>query len=437
MTTHERGPGQSQAATQATSATGSRRNGLPIVAAIGLLALLDASYVLNAMDRQVFPVLVPPIRDYFGFSLAQGGLLSTVFTLGIGLAGLPAGYLIDRYTRKNVILVGIFVFSGFTLAQAFSFGLSDMAFYRVLSGVGEGVQNAALFATLGAYFQRRRALALGTLNFCYGLGSFLGPLFGVYLLQVGDTWRMPFYIYAAIGLALLIAIAVTVPRKFTERDPSQVHTGGREERASAGAPSRVLFNRNVIACAVAAAVIGFSMYSYLGLYPSFLEGQLGFSGGQAGFALSMFGIGAMLGIPAGLIGDRYNQRWLIIGSIAAAIIVGYLIFNWATSPAWHAFLSFLEGAFASGFLYTNVYSLIQRSVPGSAVGRASGVFVSALYLPATISGYVFGYFEGVIGWGGAADVQLVAIPVIGIIAMLFLDYTRVRRPIRAQTGGAT
>lgn len=381
------------------------------------------------MDRQVFPVLVPPIRDYFGFSLAEGGLLSTVFTLGVGLAGFPAGYFIDRYSRKSVIQAGILIFSGFTLAQAFAFGLADMTFYRVLSGVGEGVQNAALFATLGAYFQRRRALALGTLNFSFGLGAFLGPLFGAYLLQVGGTWRMPFYVYAGIGFLFLAIIAATVPKHFTERE-SGVEARQAKEPAT---EKHALFNRNVAACAIAAGIIGFSMYSYIGLYPSFLQGQLGFSSSQASLALSMFGIGAMMGIPAGLLGDRYNQRWLIIGSIGAAMLTGYLIFNWATSPAWHIGLSFVEGAFASGFLYTNVYSLIQRSVPGNAVGRASGVFVSALYLPSAVSGYVFGYLEGIAGWGVAAVIQLVAIPVVGIIAMLFLDYSQVRRPHPGQT----
>lgn len=405
---------------------------LSLVAAFALLVLLDASYVLNAMDRQVFPVLVPPIREYFGFSVAEGGLLATVFTLGIGLAGLPAGYFIDRYSRKNVIQAGIFIFSGFTLAQAFSFGLADMTLYRVVSGVGEGVQNAALFATLGAYFQRRRALALGTLNFSYGLGAFLGPLFGVYLLQVGGTWRMPFYVYGGIGFMFMAIIALAVPRGFTERQPeAQVGEGG--ERVSGKEPRAALFNRNVGACAVAAGVIGFSMYSYLGLYPTFLQAELGFSGSQAGLALSMFGIGALLGIPAGFLGDKYNQRWLIIGSIAAAMLSMFLIFNWASSLASHIALSFLVGTFASGFLYTNVYSLIQRSAHGNAVGRASGVFVTALYLPATISGYVFGYLQGVIGWGGAAVVQLVVIPTFGIIAMLLLDYSQVRRPSRRQT----
>src|SRR5665647_976866 len=73
--------------------------------ALVTLVVLGASYVLNAMDRQMFPVLLPDIRQEYGFSLAQGGLLATIFTLGIGFAGVPTGYLLDRMSRRGVILL--------------------------------------------------------------------------------------------------------------------------------------------------------------------------------------------------------------------------------------------------------------------------------------------------------------------------------------------
>lgn len=388
---------------------------------IALLVLLDVSYVLNAMDRQVFPVLVPAIRTDFGFSLGQAGLLASIFTLGVGLAGIPAGYLIDKYRRKNVILIGIAVFSVFTVLQAFAVSFGDMFVYRVLSGVGEGVQNAALFAALGAYYHRRRGLALGTLNFSYGLGGFIGPLAGAYLLTSTGTWQTPMWVYGGIGFLLLAIIAVAVPRGFTEVDTEQAAPG---EHASIAR----LMNRNVIACAVAALIIGFCMYSYISLYPSFLKDELGFTTNQAGLAASMFGIGALVGIPAGWLGDRFNQRGVIIGALLGSMLIGGLLFNLHTGPGPQSALSFLEGAFASGFLYTNTYALIQRSAPAETVGRASGVFVTALYIPAAVSGYVFAALQGALGWGGAADIQLVALPVIGIIAMLALDYDKVRHP---------
>ncbi|MEV8308260.1 MFS transporter [Streptomyces flavidovirens] len=83
--------------------------------AIGF-AVLCASYMLNAMNRQLFYPLLPDIRAELGFSLEQGGLLATGFTLGLALAGLPTGYLADRLSRKAIILVSVLVYSLGTLA---------------------------------------------------------------------------------------------------------------------------------------------------------------------------------------------------------------------------------------------------------------------------------------------------------------------------------
>ena len=62
-----------------------------------------ASYVVNAMDRQLFPLLASDVRREYGFSLAGIGLLSTIFTLGMALAGLPTGLLLARFSRNAVL----------------------------------------------------------------------------------------------------------------------------------------------------------------------------------------------------------------------------------------------------------------------------------------------------------------------------------------------
>ena len=55
--------------------------------AIAMYAVLLGSYAINAMDRQLFPVLAPDVRRDYHFTLANAGLLSTIFTLGMAVAG--------------------------------------------------------------------------------------------------------------------------------------------------------------------------------------------------------------------------------------------------------------------------------------------------------------------------------------------------------------
>ncbi len=399
-----------------------REGGARLTTAVALtsLVLVAGSYVVNAMDRQVFPVLLPDISKEFSFTLAQGGLLATIFTLGIGIAGVPTGYLLDRLSRKAVMLIGIGIYSVFTILTAFAGGFGDMFAYRTLSGVGEAMQNAALFSAVGAYFFANRAMALGSLNFAYGAGGFLGPLFGA-KMDIAAGWRTPFYVYGGIGLVFVAAIAVFIRKRFTEQVEGSTSTG---EIRSFEHVFPNLYNRNIILLSVTAAVVGLAMYGYLGLYPTYLQNVLHFSKLQAGTAASMFGLGALVGLPAGYLGDKLNQRWVLIGALLAGCVVGYLIFNGPTTVGAQYVLSFCEGAIGSGFCFVNVYSAMQRSVRPMMIGRASGIFITFLYVPSSIAGYLFAELVKTMSWGGAGLVQLSLVPLIGVAAMSFVDTRR-------------
>jgi MFS family permease len=389
-----------------------------------MLVIIGMTYAVNAMDRSVFPVLLPNVNKEFGFSLEQGGFLATIFTLGIGLSGIPAGYLLDRYSRLNVILVGVAIYSVLTLLSAFSFNFYDMAIYRMLSGIGEGMQNAALFTAVGAYFAANRAAAVGSMNFAYGAGSFIGPTLAAYILVWTNNWRAPLITYGLLGLAVLVLARLTVSLSFTEK--SNEMSGAVATPQDALIPHGVL-NRNVVICAISAVVLGVSGYGFLGLYPTFLRTELGFTVPQAGFAASLYGLGALLGIPAGYIADRISQRWIAIVSLFAMSVNSYVMFHGATSVLAQDILAFISGVVGSGVVFVNTYALIQRCVRPEFIGRASGVMVTCLYLPASLAGYLFASLRVNYGWGNAALLQLCLVPMAALVAMFFLNTKAVRQ----------
>jgi len=141
-----------------------------------MFGVLLASYAINAMDRQLFPLLVPEVRRQYGFSLAGVGFLSTIFTLGMALAGLPTGYLLVRFSRKTVMQVGIALFSAGTLLTVIARGFSDMLIYRAATGIGEAMQLTVLLAVAVNYFSNHRAAALGSVNFTNFLQCLGGAL---------------------------------------------------------------------------------------------------------------------------------------------------------------------------------------------------------------------------------------------------------------------
>ncbi|PNG21948.1 MFS transporter [Streptomyces cahuitamycinicus] len=393
---------------------------------IGLgFLLIVLSYMVNAMDRQVFPPLLPNIREEYGFSLEQGGLLATNFTLGMALAGLPAGYLLDRFRRKTVLIASIVIYSLGTMATPLATGFADMTLYRVVSGFGEGMQSAAIFAAMGAFFAHRRGLAFGVIGVGYSVGVFIAPLIGVELMSMHGTWHSPFYLFGTAGLLIAAASLFLVKAGLTETSVEKTVSTRTYEYMPVSA-----YNRNTIALTVHAVVSGVAIYGFLGLYPTYLISSLNYSPEQAALAMSLLGFGGMTAILGGWLGDRVNQRNLLILSLLAVSVISVCIYETRATVGVQCVFAFLMGAFGLGFIYPNTNSAIQRAVRPTQIGRASGLFVTGYYGPAAFSGLLFATLVEAFGWSRAGLLQVTFLPLLGVVALAFVRPAQFNNAVR-------
>ncbi len=392
--------------------------------AVAAIAVLIASYCVNAMDRTLFPLMLTDVRREYGFGLPQGGLLSTVFTLGMTLAGIPTGYLMSRYQRKTVIQVGIFIYSAATVITVIATGFVDMLVYRAITGIGEAMQLTALLAVFSSYFSRNRATGVGLLNYAYAGGAAIGPWLGARLLVDYGTWRAPMIIFGVIGLAMMVVIAAVVR-------PSLSEAKGEETANATTGGAASLNNRNTIVLAALSVLFGLSLYGYLGMYPTFLREQLHYAPADAGRVMSTYGLGVLVSLFTGWLGDRFSPRPVLTLSFLVASAVAALLFNGPTDFAIQAALSFVLGATFSGTIFVNLAACHVKSVASHLAGRASGLFVTCVYGSATVAGYVIGWIAGLSGWTVAGNLQLVALCLAGAIIALLLRPQGMSRRIAA------
>lgn len=363
-----------------------------------VFGVLLASYVVNAMDRQLFPLMAPEVRRQYGFSLAGIGLLSTVFTLGMAVAGAPTGFLLARFSRKAVLQTGIALFSAGTALTVVSRGFTDMLLYRAVTGIGEAMQLTVLLAIAASYFPGHRAAAVGAVNCAFAIGAIAGPVLGGALLGAYGKWQVPMVVFGMLGFLVMAVIAVSV-------DPSSTaHESVATARASGGAPT--LGNRNTILLTVMSLLGGLVIYGYLGMYPTFLREGLGYSPAAAGSVMGLYGLGALASIAGGWIGDRGSPRLVLCATFVAAAALGYLLFNGAAAYYWQASLSFAWGVMVSGVIYVNLAGYHVKAVRRDLAGRASGLFVTSLYLSAAVAGYLMGWIANRAGWADAGTLQI-------------------------------
>ena len=404
----------------------------PAAIAVGF-AVLCVSYLLNAMDRQVFYPLLPRIREEFTFSLEQSGLLATGFTLGLALTGIPASYLVDRLSRRSILVVSIVVYSLGTLAIPLASGFVDMVVYRVISGIGEGVQTTVLYTVVGSFFFHRRALAAGVVGVTFGIGVFLGPLLGNAFATTWGDWRAPFVAFGLSGLAMALLARFVVPSQLTEAVTAAAPDS--EPADYTNVPTRVV-NVNSVALATASTVTGLMFYGFLGLYPTYLAEELGFNPGQIALAAALVGFGALTALIAGWLGDLVSQPLLLAVGFLGASATSYAIYHIASTPAVQYVLAFCMGAFASGVLFTNCTTALQRAVRPESVSRAAGMFVLSFYAASVFSGLLFARLVAAVGWNGAALWQLTLLPLAGVAAVACVRSKRMVLPTHRRSSAS-
>jgi DHA1 family inner membrane transport protein len=402
-----------QAGAPAGVAETPRVSGLGI--AVAGIVILICSYCVNAMDRTLFPLMLTDVRREYGFALPQAGLLSTIFTLGMTLAGIPTGYLMSRYSRKTVVQVGILIFSVATILTVVAVGFADMLVYRAITGIGEAMQLTALLAVFSSYFSRYRAAGVGILNYAYAGGAAIGPALGAALLVDYGTWRAPMIAFGLIGFVMMVSIAALVRPGLSETNTAKLP----QATAIAGG-SGTLRNRNSSVLVFLSIIFGLALYGYLGMYPTFLREQLHYAPGDAGRVMSIYGLGVLVSVLSGWLGDRFSPRLVLGTGFLIAGAVAALLFNGPTDFAAQAVFSLALGVVFSGTIFVNLAACHLKSVSADRAGAAAGLFVTSLYGAATTAGYVIGWIAGVFGWTVAGDVQLVLLCFCGAIVSLAL-----------------
>ena len=142
----------------------------------GVLLSICMCHLLHDGLADVLYVFLPLWKTTFVLSHAQVGLLVTLYCGTLAAFQIPAGILAERTGERRVLVIGTTVAGlGFVLL-ARAGGITGLAAFLVVAGLGSGVQHP-LGASLvsRAWGSDGRRAAIGTYNFAGDLGKVLFP----------------------------------------------------------------------------------------------------------------------------------------------------------------------------------------------------------------------------------------------------------------------
>jgi MFS transporter, Spinster family, sphingosine-1-phosphate transporter len=283
------------------------------------LIVLTALNLLNYADRNVLFAVQPLVQDEFHLSNAQIGYLTSAF-LGFYMLAAPfVGPLADRYSRKKIIVLGALFWSGLTLLTAVTHTYTELLIRHTLVGIGE-----ATFVTIAPTFvadlfaEKVRGRILGVFYLAIPVGSAAGYLLGGYLAP-HHGWRFPFYIAAAPGFLLAVAVLFL-------NEPERGQFDSVKDTPERGTVLGLARNPAFLTSTLGMAAMTYSLGGIQVWMPKFLFSARGYTLEAANFAFGIIIVvdGIVAALAGGWLGDyllpRIKSSYYLVS--AASMLLG-------------------------------------------------------------------------------------------------------------------
>ena len=372
-------------------------------------------------------------EDVFGAPRAQINLIETCLTVSTNLLSPVAGILIDRWSIRHLMIIGmvamglglLILSQAGTLFQVWVVWASLIPLGVLLIGA---IPSAAL---VSRWFIRRRGLALGLTATGSSLGGFLVPPLMTWLFLDWD-WRTGLQVGACICFAV-IPIFFWLLRN----EPADMGLSGEPNEVSADSPkqtaetitadasdwgiprllrSQIFWLQMIVSGSLLAVTLG--MLANLSLHAK----DLGVTGQSTAVLYSIIAICSFSGKAlTGYLMDRFGiQRcgYLICAFLSSGLMILLSVQNYS---------GLVAGAFVMGLGYGGVVPLWTnmpaRTFGAGSVGRALGV-MNPLHIPITatsapLAGYISdttGSYDGVFWmYGGCCALAAIGLTIMGSV----------------------
>jgi MFS transporter, FSR family, fosmidomycin resistance protein len=371
-----------QAPAAAASASTASANGTTFA----VILSLSFCHLLNDMMQSLVPALYPILKDSYGLSFGQVGMITLAFQCTASMLQPVVGFYTDKKPQPYSLVVGM----GFTLVGLLLMSRADsypmILLAAALIGMGSSVfhPEASRVARMAA--GGRYGLAQSLFQVGGNMGSAAGPLLAAFIVVPRGQHSIVWFSGAAlIAMTVLFQVGGWYGRRRAMQKPAA--------RGKAAATAPVLPRARVIAAVAVLVALLFSKNVYsasLGSYFTFyLITKFGVTVQTAQFYLFAFLVGIVAGtIAGGAVGDRIGRipvMWFsILGALPFALMLPYASLLW-TGVLAVAVAMIMASAFSAILVYA------QELMPGR-VGLVAGMF--------------FGFSFGLGGLGAAALGQL-------------------------------
>lgn len=274
----------------------------------------------------VIPVL-PTLMNELNIDGKTVGYLTAAFALTQLIVSPFAGKAVDKFGRKIMIVLGLFVF-GFS---EFLFGLGKTIEVLFISRILGGVSAAFIMPAVTAFIadittMETRPKALGYMSAAISTGFIIGPGIGGFLAEIGT--RVPFYSAGVLGgVAAILSIILL-------REPQRQELSADETEGAGKSGLRKVFMPMFLIAFIVIFVSSFGLAAFESFFALFVDHKFAFT--PKDIAIAITG-GAILGAICQVVlfdsmmkklGEIALIRWMLILSAVLVFAMTVVTTYW-------------------------------------------------------------------------------------------------------------
>jgi fucose permease len=392
-----------------------------------IFSAILATFVYG-MIAAMLGTILPDLSGRFKLTPRQNGRIAFSQALGLVIASVGVGPLIDHSGKKIALVLGLALISIalFLLPRSSSFG--TIAGYLFLLGLGGGILVVAANTLAGDVNPSQRGMTLNLLNLFFGLGGFATPFIAANLLK-RNSMQLCYTVAVLTVIALAINAATPMPSPAPAAPVAAQHetaapgsTGGETPEPPAAQPRGLLGNPVLwLFCVLMFLYVA----SEVGVW-NWLVQHLIAQGIPEGRALNVLSFGFALGLLFG----RVAIAPVLITVPAILVLigagVGMLVTTWAMlrsrTPGVAWVLVFI-GGLAMAPVFPTTLAMVQDYFPPAVQATATGIVTTFGWIGLAVSSPIIGGIAG-----GDPRRLKKALLVLPVMAALIVVVNLVLRP---------
>lgn len=295
-----------------------------------LIILLSNIFIAFLGIGLIIPVM-PSFMNIMHLSGKTMGYLVAVFAVAQLLMSPLAGRWVDRYGRKKIIIIGLFLFG----ISELTFGLGTHVSVFYISRILGGISAAFIMPGVTAYVAditsiQERPKAMGYVSAAISTGFIIGPGIGGFIAGYGV--RIPFFFAAAIAFLACISSIFILKEQLTKEELAEISANTKQTNFISNIKRSL--NPLYFIAFIIVFVLAFGLSAYETVFSLFSDHKFGFTPKDIAVIITIsaiFGVIMqvfMFGKMVNKLGEKkLIQLCLITGAIlavASTIISGFL-----------------------------------------------------------------------------------------------------------------